>query len=169
MRRRKARLRVESVAHELELAIGGDEADRAVVLEAGQPHALMEFDVLHLHRLPLRPSPSRSPAGRLKEQLEAERTVAGQAPQLAGQESQLAGQADLPAQVAAGQEEEQVEEQGEEQVEQVGKENIKHLSYTFAYYLSYTLQICHTFLHICHTFFNILFAYLTKVTAAASL
>ena len=63
-------------------------------------------------------------------------------------------------------EEEQVEEQGEEQV---GKENIKHLSYTFAYYLSYTLQICHTFLHICHTFFNILFAYLTKVTAAASL
>ena len=49
---------------------------------------------------------------RLREQLEAERTVAGQAPQLAGQESQLAGQADLPAQVAAGQEEEQVEEQG---------------------------------------------------------
>ena len=42
---------------------------------------------------------------RLREQLEAERTVAGQ-------ESQLAGQADLPAQAAAGQEEKQVEEQG---------------------------------------------------------
>ena len=41
----------ETVVHEVELAVGGDEADGAVVLEARQPHALVELDVLQLHRL----------------------------------------------------------------------------------------------------------------------
>ena len=44
-------LRVEPVAHQLELAVRRDEADGAVVLEARQPHALVELDVLHLDRL----------------------------------------------------------------------------------------------------------------------
>ncbi len=44
-------LGVEPIAHELELAIGWDEADRSIVLEPWQPHALMEFHVLHLDRL----------------------------------------------------------------------------------------------------------------------
>ena len=46
---------VESVGHELKLAVGGDEGDGAVVLEAGQAHALVELDVLELHRLTLTP------------------------------------------------------------------------------------------------------------------
>ena len=41
----------ESVVHEVELAVGGDEGDGAVVLEAGQSHALVELDVLQLDRL----------------------------------------------------------------------------------------------------------------------
>ena len=42
---------VETVGHEVELSVGRDEADGAVVLEAGQPHTLMELDVLHLDGL----------------------------------------------------------------------------------------------------------------------
>lgn len=37
---------VETVGHELELAVGRDEGNGAVVLEAGQPHTLVEFHVL---------------------------------------------------------------------------------------------------------------------------
>lgn len=40
---------VEAVGHELKLAVGRDEGDGAVVLEAGEPHALVEFHVLQLH------------------------------------------------------------------------------------------------------------------------
>ncbi len=40
-------------AHEVKVAIGGDEGDGAVVFEARQPHALVELDVLHLHALVL--------------------------------------------------------------------------------------------------------------------
>ena len=52
-------LRVQAVAHELELAVGRDEADGAVVLEAAQPHALVELDVLHLDGLAARRAPRR--------------------------------------------------------------------------------------------------------------
>ena len=44
-------------AHEVEIAIGGNEGDGAVVLEARQPHALMELDVFHLHALVLATAP----------------------------------------------------------------------------------------------------------------
>lgn len=43
--------RVEAVRHELEVAVGRDEADRVVRVKAGEAHALVEVDVLHLHRL----------------------------------------------------------------------------------------------------------------------
>ena len=43
--------RRDAVGHELEVAVGRDERDRAVALELGQPHALMELDVLELDRL----------------------------------------------------------------------------------------------------------------------
>ena len=46
--------RGDAVRHELELAVGRDEADRPVVLEARQAHALVELDVLHLDGLPAR-------------------------------------------------------------------------------------------------------------------
>lgn len=52
---------VQSVTHELKLAIRRDEADRPVILEAGQPHTLVKLDILHLHGLA-----SRSAAGSLK-------------------------------------------------------------------------------------------------------
>jgi len=52
-------LRVQAVAHELELAVGRDEADGAVVLEAAEPHALVELDVLHLDGLAARRAPRR--------------------------------------------------------------------------------------------------------------
>lgn len=47
-------LRVETVAHELELAVGGYKADGAVVFKPRQAHALVEFDVLHLDGLAAR-------------------------------------------------------------------------------------------------------------------
>lgn len=40
---------VETVGHELELAVGWDEGDGAVILKAGEPHALVELDVLQFH------------------------------------------------------------------------------------------------------------------------
>lgn len=42
---------VEAVGHELALAVGGDERDGAVVLEARQTDALMKLHVLQLHCL----------------------------------------------------------------------------------------------------------------------
>ena len=44
-------VRVEAVGHELELAVGRDEGDGAVVLKAREPHALVELHVLRLHGL----------------------------------------------------------------------------------------------------------------------
>ena len=44
-------------AHEVKVAIGWDEGDGAVVLEARQPHALVELDVFHLHALVLAATP----------------------------------------------------------------------------------------------------------------
>ena len=52
-------LRVQPVAHELELPVRRDEADRAVVLESAQPYTLVEFHVLHLHGLAPRRPPRR--------------------------------------------------------------------------------------------------------------
>lgn len=40
---------VETVGHELEFAVGWDEGDGAVVLEAGESHTLVELHVLQLH------------------------------------------------------------------------------------------------------------------------
>ena len=40
---------IEAVAHQLELAIGRDEADGAIILEAGESHTLVELDVFHLY------------------------------------------------------------------------------------------------------------------------
>lgn len=42
-------MRVEAVRHELELAVGGNEGDGAVVLKAGQTDALVKLHVLQLH------------------------------------------------------------------------------------------------------------------------
>jgi hypothetical protein len=39
---------VEAVGHELEVSVGRDERDRAVVLEASQTHALVELDIIQL-------------------------------------------------------------------------------------------------------------------------
>lgn len=47
-------LRVQPVAHELELAIRRNETNGTVVLEPRQSHALVELDVLHLDSLPPR-------------------------------------------------------------------------------------------------------------------
>lgn len=52
-------LRVQPVAHQLELAVGRDEADGPVVLEPRQPHALMELDVFHLDSFSPRRPPRR--------------------------------------------------------------------------------------------------------------
>ncbi|KFY90763.1 hypothetical protein V498_05845 [Pseudogymnoascus sp. VKM F-4517 (FW-2822)] len=52
-------LRVEPVRHELELAVGRDEGDGAVVLEAREPHALVELDVFHLDGLAACGAPGR--------------------------------------------------------------------------------------------------------------
>ena len=41
----------ESVVHEVELSVRRDEGDGAVVLETREAHALVELDVLKLHRL----------------------------------------------------------------------------------------------------------------------
>mmetsp|Transcript_24877 Transcript_24877/g.73561 ORF Transcript_24877/g.73561 Transcript_24877/m.73561 type:complete len:342 (-) Transcript_24877:557-1582(-) len=41
----------QTVRHEVKVAVGGDERDGAVVLEAREPHALVELDVLQLNRL----------------------------------------------------------------------------------------------------------------------
>lgn len=46
-------VRVESVRHELKLAIGRDEGDGTVVLKTGQTHTLVELDILKLHRFTL--------------------------------------------------------------------------------------------------------------------
>lgn len=60
-------LGIESITHELELAIRGDEAYRSVVLKTRQPYALMKFHIFHLDRL----SPSCSTC-RLKHDLVVE-------------------------------------------------------------------------------------------------
>lgn len=44
-------LRIQTIAHELELAVGRDEADGSVVLKSTQSHALVELDIFHFHRL----------------------------------------------------------------------------------------------------------------------
>lgn len=44
---------VQPVAHELELAVGRDEGDQSLVLEAAEAHALVELDVVELHGLVL--------------------------------------------------------------------------------------------------------------------
>jgi len=63
-------LSVQSVRHQLELAVRRDKGNGAVVLETRQPNALVELDVLHLDGLPLgHPSPTRPPASSLKQQL----------------------------------------------------------------------------------------------------
>lgn len=49
-------LRVQAVAHELELTIGRDEGDGPVVFESRQSHALVEFDVFHFDCLSARRS-----------------------------------------------------------------------------------------------------------------
>ena len=46
-------LRLQAVGHQVKLAIWWNERDRTVVLEPGQPHALMKLDVLNLDRLRL--------------------------------------------------------------------------------------------------------------------
>eukprot|EP00053_Salpingoeca_punica_P017751 m.171606 g.171606 ORF g.171606 m.171606 type:complete len:404 (-) comp17279_c0_seq1:208-1419(-) len=46
-------LGAEAVGHELKLAVGRDEGDGAVLLEARQAHALVELDVLELNGLAL--------------------------------------------------------------------------------------------------------------------
>ena len=48
-------MRVEAVGHELELAVGRDEGDGAVIVKAREPHALVEFHILQFHRLVLAP------------------------------------------------------------------------------------------------------------------
>jgi hypothetical protein len=42
----------DAIRHELKLAVGRDERDRAIGLKAGESDALMEFDILHLDCLP---------------------------------------------------------------------------------------------------------------------
>ena len=54
---------VEAVRHELELSVGRDEGDGAIVVEPRQTHALMELDVLELNGLGL------APAGGLEQNL----------------------------------------------------------------------------------------------------
>ena len=51
--RRCTDVRVEAVGHELELAIGRNEGDGAVVVKARQTNTLMELDVFQLDRLAL--------------------------------------------------------------------------------------------------------------------
>ena len=113
-------LRVEPVAHELELAVRRNEGDGAVVLEARQPHALVELDVLHLYRL----APGR-PSRRLEHGLviEAEPQL-GHAAQVA---FQLDGAEDLAAEDVAGGADEEVE--GFDDVEE---DFIFPVSYPFA-------------------------------------
>mmetsp|Transcript_8152 Transcript_8152/g.20441 ORF Transcript_8152/g.20441 Transcript_8152/m.20441 type:complete len:329 (+) Transcript_8152:596-1582(+) len=52
-------VRVEAVIHQLEFTVRRDERNGAVVLEAGQPDALVEPDVLHFHRLAFGDRPTR--------------------------------------------------------------------------------------------------------------
>lgn len=42
----------QSVGHELELSVRRDELDGTISLESGQPHTLVEPNVLHFDRLP---------------------------------------------------------------------------------------------------------------------
>ncbi len=44
---------VESVAHQFELSVGGDEGHEALVLEAAETHALVELDIVELDGLVL--------------------------------------------------------------------------------------------------------------------
>lgn len=48
-------LGAQTVGHELEVAVGRDEGDSAVIVKAREPHALVEFHVLQLHGLVLAP------------------------------------------------------------------------------------------------------------------
>lgn len=52
-------LQTTSAHHQVKGAVWGDEGDGAVGLEPGQAHALVELDVLHLHRLVLAAAPLR--------------------------------------------------------------------------------------------------------------
>mmetsp|Transcript_20563 Transcript_20563/g.44645 ORF Transcript_20563/g.44645 Transcript_20563/m.44645 type:complete len:217 (+) Transcript_20563:228-878(+) len=45
-------VRVQSVRHEVELSVGGDERYGPIVLEPCEPNALMKFDILQLYRFP---------------------------------------------------------------------------------------------------------------------
>ena len=95
-------LGVEPVRHELELAVGRDEGDGAVVFEAREAHALVEFDVFHLDCLAACGAP-----GRLEHHLvvEAEAEL-GHAGEVA---LHLDGAEDLGAQYVAGGGDEEVE------------------------------------------------------------
>ena len=95
-------LGVEAVRHELELAVGRDEGDCAVVFEARQPHALVELDVLHLNGLA-----ARGPARRLEHDLVVEpQPQLGHAAEVA---LHLDGAEDLAAQHVSVGADEQVE------------------------------------------------------------
>lgn len=52
-------LSIQSVAHQFEFAVWGDEADGSIILEPAKPYALVKFDVFHFHRLPPGCSSSR--------------------------------------------------------------------------------------------------------------
>ena len=45
-------LRIQPITHKLKLPIRGYEAYGPIVLKPRESHTLMEFHVLHLHRLP---------------------------------------------------------------------------------------------------------------------
>ena len=44
-------LSVEPIAHQFKFPVGRDKADRSIILESTQSHALMELDIFHLDRL----------------------------------------------------------------------------------------------------------------------
>ena len=54
---------VETVGHQLKLAVGGDEGDGAVVLKARQTDTLVELHVFQLHRFTLPPWRERRESG----------------------------------------------------------------------------------------------------------
>ena len=66
----------EAVGHELELAVGRDEGDGTVVLEAREADTLVELDVLHLDRLAPRRCTQTS-AGPRTHEAGGARTAAG--------------------------------------------------------------------------------------------
>lgn len=44
-------LGVESITHQLEFAVGRNEADRSIILKPGKSHTLVELHIFHLDRL----------------------------------------------------------------------------------------------------------------------